>query len=338
MMDWDSILITVLHDDGVVVQDEYSYSLQAEQRMIIFGGEPGPQGPAGPEGPQGPPGYGAEWGNIVGTLADQTDLQDALDAKANTADLGDLATQDTVDYDTEVTNKPTLGTMAAVDDAPSDDKEYARKNGAWSEVTGGGGGTWGSITGTLSDQTDLQNALNAKADTAIIAHDFDPTASYNRNDYVIYQGTLYRFTAAHSAGAWIGSDVTAVTVGDELDAANDAIAQKAPLASPAFTGTPTAPTPAASDDSTAIATTAFVHSRGVFHVSGSIAQGSTKTFSASGITSTMHVINVAWGTPSNVTSDVTWTTATGTVTFAGTFAGATTIDFDLIEANTLSVS
>jgi len=26
----------------------------------------------------------------------------------------------------------------------------------------GGGGTWGSITGTLSDQTDLQNALNAK--------------------------------------------------------------------------------------------------------------------------------------------------------------------------------
>lgn len=28
--------------------------------------------------------------------------------------------------------------------------------------TGGGGGTWGSIVGTLSDQTDLQSALNAK--------------------------------------------------------------------------------------------------------------------------------------------------------------------------------
>src|SRR6185436_8507304 len=27
---------------------------------------------------------------------------------------------------------------------------------------GGGGGTWGLITGTLSNQTDLQNALNAK--------------------------------------------------------------------------------------------------------------------------------------------------------------------------------
>lgn len=30
----------------------------------------------------------------------------------------------------------------------------------------GGGGTWGSITGTLSDQTDLQSALNAKANTS----------------------------------------------------------------------------------------------------------------------------------------------------------------------------
>jgi hypothetical protein len=32
----------------------------------------------------------------------------------------------------------------------------------------------------------------------------------------------------------------------------------APLASPAFTGTPTAPTPAAADNSTKVATTAFV--------------------------------------------------------------------------------
>jgi hypothetical protein len=30
-------------------------------------------------------------------------------------------------------------------------------------ASGGGGGVWGSITGTLSDQTDLQNALNLKA-------------------------------------------------------------------------------------------------------------------------------------------------------------------------------
>jgi len=34
-------------------------------------------------------------------------------------------------------------------------------------VSGGGGGTWGTITGTLSSQTDLQNALDAKQATLV---------------------------------------------------------------------------------------------------------------------------------------------------------------------------
>jgi hypothetical protein len=42
--------------------------------------------------------------------------------------------------------------------------------GLWKSIAGagggGGGGAWGSIIGTLSDQTDLQTALNAKAPTA----------------------------------------------------------------------------------------------------------------------------------------------------------------------------
>src|SRR5688572_5765601 len=58
----------------------------------------------------------------------------------------------------------------------------------------GGGGTWGSITGTLSSQTDLQTALDLKA----------------------------------------------------------------PLASPTFTGTPSAPTAGAGTNTTQVATTAFV--------------------------------------------------------------------------------
>jgi len=41
-------------------------------------------------------------------------------------------------------------------DAPSDGSQYARQNGAWAVVTGGGGGAvWGGITGTVTDQTDL---------------------------------------------------------------------------------------------------------------------------------------------------------------------------------------
>ena len=42
-------------------------------------------------------------------------------------------------------------------DAPSDSQTYGRNNGAWTVVSGGGGGaTWGSITGSISAQTDLQ--------------------------------------------------------------------------------------------------------------------------------------------------------------------------------------
>jgi hypothetical protein len=38
------------------------------------------------------------------------------------------------------------------------------------DLGGGGGGTWGSITGTLSDQTDLQSALDAKQATLTAAN------------------------------------------------------------------------------------------------------------------------------------------------------------------------
>ena len=62
-------------------------------------------------------------------------------------------------------DKDAFGSLAYIDDAPSDSKQYARKDGEWAEVTGGGGGgsaAWGDITGTLSDQTDLQSALDAR--------------------------------------------------------------------------------------------------------------------------------------------------------------------------------
>lgn len=63
---------------------------------------------------------------------------------------------------------------SSIGEAPSDGKTYGRKDKAWVEVITGGGGsgdaTWGSITGTLSDQTDLQNALNDKADQSALAN------------------------------------------------------------------------------------------------------------------------------------------------------------------------
>ena len=49
---------------------------------------------------------------------------------------------------------------------PSATTDYLAADNTWKTMSGGGGGaTWGSITGTLSTQTDLQTALNAKENT-----------------------------------------------------------------------------------------------------------------------------------------------------------------------------
>ena len=178
-------------------------------------------------------GGSVSWGSISGTLSDQVDLQTALNAKANTS---------------------SLGTMASVNDASSDNKIYGRKNGTWAEVTGGGGGSaeWGDITGTLSDQTDLQNALDEKAASISIAEEFSPTTSYPAGwNYAVYHGILYKFTGPYQGSFDNIPNVTTATVFELL-------ALKAPLDSPALSGTPTAPTATSGTDTTQIATTAFV--------------------------------------------------------------------------------
>ena len=73
-----------------------------------------------------------------------------------------------------------------------------------------------------------------------------------------------------------------------------------------------------------------------YHVTATIPQGTTKSFTVIGCTPTMRVINCVFGTPSNVTSNVQWTTTTDLVKFDGTFIGSTDVNFDLIESDTLT--
>ena len=56
--------------------------------------------------------------------------------------------------------------------------------GKWREYSSGGGGS---------------------TDTEIIADDFDPTESYAVGEYVVYEGTLYKCTTAHT-GDWDASN------------------------------------------------------------------------------------------------------------------------------------
>lgn len=79
---------------------------------------------------------GTVWGSIDGTLSNQTDLQNALDAK-----------QDTL----------TAGTGISIENNVISNTQTSAE--------------WGNIEGTLSNQTDLQNELNGLSDDITANHD-----------------------------------------------------------------------------------------------------------------------------------------------------------------------
>ena len=60
--------------------------------------------------------------------------------------------------------------------------------------------------------------------TDLLADDFSTEKGYAAGDYVIYSGSLYRFTVDHAAGSWTGTDATAVPVGGEIAKINDELA------------------------------------------------------------------------------------------------------------------
>lgn len=101
------------------------------------------------------------------------------------------------------------------------------------QIGGSGGGTWGSITGTLSSQTDLNTALGLKSPLA------SPT----------FTGTPAAPTATAGTSTTQLATTAFVTTADNL---------KANLASPTFTGVPAAPLAATGTDTTQLATTSFV--------------------------------------------------------------------------------
>lgn len=103
----------------------------------------------------------------------------------------------------------------------------------WQFTADHAAGAWvGSDATEIGDVTDLVDGfaatLDAKiaaSDTAIenlsgsIADEFDPATSYSVGDVVMHENKLYKFNAAHAAGAWIGTDADEVTLESLIDAA-----------------------------------------------------------------------------------------------------------------------
>ena len=106
----------------------------------------------------------SRWGNITGEISAQTDLKNALDAKADSTDLEPYALS--ADVDSRLTAKADL---TAIGDATvtinQDGVQKAQftlnqKNNVTVNLEKGDEAAWGNITGEISAQTDLKQELD----------------------------------------------------------------------------------------------------------------------------------------------------------------------------------
>ena len=116
---------------------------------------------------------------------------------------------------------------------------------------------------------------------------------------------------------------------------NTALGLKADLASPIFTGTPATTTPSVGDNSTRIASTAFVQSeldeQILYFTNQTVSVGTSAQIMripSSGTNSTITtdtvVLSCVFTAPANINSNVSWQSYAGYVTFTGTCTSATT--------------
>ena len=80
-----------------------------------------------------------------------------------------------------------------------------------------------TVQGKAADAKTTGDKLTALS--GITADAFSTSADYAAGDYVTYNGSLYKFTAAHTAGAWNASHVTAVIVTDEITDLKDDLSE-----------------------------------------------------------------------------------------------------------------
>jgi hypothetical protein len=116
-----------------------------------------------------PPGN-AIWGQIIGTLSNQTDLKNILDLKADLVDGKVPAAQlpSYVDDVVEVASYealPVIGEAGKIYITLNTGNIYRWSGSIYIRIANEAG-AWGTITGTLSNQTDLQTALNNKQNSS----------------------------------------------------------------------------------------------------------------------------------------------------------------------------
>lgn len=238
----------------------------------------------------------AAWGSITGTLSNQTDLQSALNAKEPSISSGT-----TSQYWRGDKSFQTLNT-SAVTEGTNLYYTAARFNTAFS----------GKTTTDLTEGTNLYYT-SARFNSALAA----------KSTSDISEGSNLYYTQGRFDSAFTAKSTTNLSEGSNLyytDArARSSVSATAPLsyvsgtgvfsvdlsayatlASPAFTGTPTAPTASVGTSTTQIATTAFVLSQGFQGATGSMPTASSASLVTTTSASTTFVTAIT--TSINVTA------------------------------------
>lgn len=217
-------------------------------------------------------------GSGVINTADIVDNAVTMPKLADVASPTILGRISTGDGDPEVLNGGQVTTMLSVFSTvakglvpPSGGgSTFLRADGNWATpATDVGAVAWGAITGTLSAQADLTAALNGKASTSHTHSITDVTGLQSALDAKLDDsqlGAANGVASLDATGKLPSAQAPATstlwgTIGGTLASQSDldaALGAKAPLASPALTGNPTAPTQAALNSTTRIASTAFV--------------------------------------------------------------------------------
>jgi hypothetical protein len=157
-----------------------------------------------------PPGN-AIWGQIIGTLSNQTDLKNILDLKADLVDGKVPASQlpSYVDDIIEVANYaalPATGETGKIYLTLDNNKIYRWSGSVYIEIAAENA-VWGQIVGTLSNQTDLQSALNAKVPYT------GATANVDLGTHTL---SSYNLVVNHTSGSGVAAQITKGGNGEAL--------------------------------------------------------------------------------------------------------------------------
>lgn len=170
--------------------------------------------------------------------------------------------------------------------------KFLKADGTFAVPAGSATGTVTSVAVTVPARQTVSGSPVTTTGTIAIT---DNTQSANQ----IFAGPSSGAAATPGFRALVAGDIPAIAESQVTNLTTD-LAAKAPLASPTFTGTPAAPTPATADNSTKIATTAFV-------------QANLSSVGGGTVTS----VSVA-ATPSWLTGTVATATSTPAITLAAT--------------------